>query len=294
MLGRMYLFLDSFWRAALYCLRPRVIFLSFLPLLLMVVVSWGLGYFFWDAALDQVRNWMDSYAYIDMFWHWLESMGVGRLKSVAAQLLVIFSVTPVIVVFSLLVVAFLMTPAMVTMVARNRFSHLEEKQGGGLAASVLWSLGSTLLAALALLVSVPLWLVPPLVLVLPPLIWGWLTYRVMAFDALAKHASKEERVLLFKRHSGWLLVIGVISGYLGAAPSVLWAVSSGFAPAFVLLVPLAIWIYTLIFAFASLWFCHFCLGALQALRAEAAAVAPVPAPVPEPTPEAVIALKDET
>jgi hypothetical protein len=34
-----------------------------------------------------------------------------------------------------------------------------------------------------------------------------------------------------------------------------------------LLVPVAIWIYTLVFAFASLWFAHFSLTALQRLRA---------------------------
>jgi hypothetical protein len=29
-----------------------------------------------------------------------------------------------------------------------------------------------------------------------------------------------------------------------------------------------IWIYTLVFAFSSLWFAHFCLAALQVLRAQ--------------------------
>ena len=33
-----------------------------------------------------------------------------------------------------------------------------------------------------------------------------------------------------------------------------------------LLVPLAIWIYTLVFAFASLWFAHYALAALQRMR----------------------------
>ena len=31
-------------------------------------------------------------------------------------------------------------------------------------------------------------------------IWGWLTYRVFSFDALADHASAEERRLLMVRH----------------------------------------------------------------------------------------------
>ena len=270
----MTLLLDSFWRAALYCVRPRVIALSFLPLILMTVLTMGLGYFFWDAALDQVRGWMETFPYISMVWQWLESVGAGRFKAVLAPLLVVFGVTPLIVVVSMLVVALLMTPALVNLVARNRFPDLQARQGGGLAASLWWSLISTLLAGVALVITVPLWLIPPLVLLVPPLIWGWLTYRVMAFDALAKHASAEERQLIFKRHGHWLLMMGVVSGYLGASPSVVWAMGAGFAPAFIILVPVAIWIYMLVFAFASLWFSHYCLAALQALRAE-----PVDAPV---------------
>jgi hypothetical protein len=38
----------------------------------------------------------------------------------------------------------------------------------------------------------------------------------------------------------------------------------------VILVPVAIWIYTLVFGFASLWFSHYCLAALVQLRAEQA------------------------
>lgn len=267
----MNLFMDSFWRAAVYCVHPRVIALSLLPLFLIVGLTLGFGYFFWDAALEQVRVWMDSYAYINMVWQWLESVGAGKLKAVLAPLFVVFAVTPLIVIFSMLAVALLMAPAIVRLVARNRFAELEFKQGAGLGASLLWSIFSTLMAGLALLVSVPLWLLPPLVLLLPPLIWGWLTYRVMAFDALAQHASTQERVALFKQHSGGLLLMGVVCGYLGASPGLVWAMGAGFAPAFVLLVPLAIWVYTLVFAFASLWFTHYCLGALQAMRAEAAA-----------------------
>jgi hypothetical protein len=38
--------LDAFWRAAAYCLHPRVIALSLLPLAVMVILALGLGYFF--------------------------------------------------------------------------------------------------------------------------------------------------------------------------------------------------------------------------------------------------------
>lgn len=277
MLHAMTLFLDSFWRAVAYCLRPRVIALSFLPLLIMVALSLGLGYFFWTPALDWVRALLDGSAWITHLWSWLDGVGAGNLKTVAAPLIVIFTVTPLLVIVSLLIVAALMTPALVGLVAERRFPTLERKRGGSLLASIFWSLGSTLLASIALVISIPLWLVPPLILVLPPLIWGWLTYRVMAFDALSSHASRDERREIFRRHRGWLLGIGVLSGYMGAAPSIVWASGALFAAAFVILVPVAIWIYTLIFAFSSLWFSHYCLTALENLRAQNTALVP-PAP----------------
>ena len=270
----MNLLFDSFWRAAAYCLQPRVMLVSLMPLVIVISMTVGLGYLFWDAALDQVRYSMDSSSFAKSAWRWLEEVGLGQLKTVLAPLLVIFAVTPLIVLASLLMVAWLMTPAIVRLVAMRRFPGLQRQ---GAAASFLrslaWSLGSSMAALLAMVVTIPLWLVPPLILVLPPLIWGWLAYRIMAFDALAEHASHDERVTLFARHRMPLLCMGVVCGFLGAAPSLVWASGALFAAAFVLLVPLAIWIYTLVFAFASLWFTHYCLYALQLLRSEAVPVA---------------------
>lgn len=280
MLNQMNLFLDSLWRAVGYCLHPRVILLSFLPLAIMVAVSLGLGYFFWDSALDSVRLWLDSSNLLRALWSWFESMGVGGLKTVVAPLIVIFTVTPLLVLGTLLLVAAFMGPAITRLVASRRFPNLERRHGGSVLLGIGWAFGSSLLAMIAMIVSLPLWLVPPLILVLPPLIWGWLTYRVMAFDALAEHASGDERRAIFKRHRLWLLGIGVLTGYLGAAPSVVWASGALFAAAFIVLVPLAIWIYTLVFAFAALWFSHYCLAALEQLRAEPPPPAGVDAAAP--------------
>jgi hypothetical protein len=235
----------------------------------MVVVTALLGYFFWEAALNWVRDGLEALAFTQVLWQWLEDVGLGTLKLVLAPLLVIFAVTPLIVVSVLLAVALLIAPALVTLVARMRFPQLEAKQGASLLRSVVWSLGSALAALLALVVSMPLWAVPPLILVLPPLIWGWLTYRVMAFDALSLHANDTERRLILRRHRLALLAMGVGCGFLGAAPSLVWASALVFAAAFPLLLPVAVWIYTLVFIFSALWFSHYCLAALQALRGQA-------------------------
>ncbi|RZJ12392.1 MAG: hypothetical protein EOO54_20505 [Haliea sp.] len=267
----MSLFLDAFWRAVAYCVHPRVIVLSFLPLAIMLALSLGLGWLYWDAAVAAVAAWLESSAFMGTIAGWLNAVGwLAGAKPLLAPLIVVVAVTPLIVLGSLLVVALLMAPALVSLVAQRRFPLLERKKGASFLLAVLWSLGSTLLALVALVVSLPLWLIPPLILVLPPLIWGWLTYRVMSFDALAEHASGEERRELLRRHRMTLLGIGVLTGYLGAAPSIVWASGVVFAAAFVVLLPVAIWIYTVVFAFSSLWFAHYCLAALERLRAERA------------------------
>ena len=282
----MRLLFDSFWRAVAYCMHPRVIGLSFLPLVLMVVLSFASGYLFWDAAVAAVMGWFETFELLQTFLGWLERVGMGSLRAVFAPLVVLVLATPVIVLLCLLLVAMFMTPAMVDLVGQRRFAALERKRGGSMVVGVFWSLGSTLLAVIALVLSLPLWLVPPLVLILPPLIWGWLTYRVFAFDALANHASADERKQIMKAHRGPLLLMGVLSGYLGAAPSLLWASGAMFIALAPLLVPVAIWIYSLVFAFASLWFAHYALAVLAQMRGASAieVLDPEPAPAVAPTP----------
>lgn len=266
----MRLVIDSFWRAIAYCLLPRVIVLSLVPLAVMVVVAAGLGHFFWASAVAWTRDALDAWPLLSGFWGWLGGLFSTDVTATLAPLVVVLAATPVIVLAVLLVVAAFMAPALTRLVAQRRFPGMEEKKGASLIGSVLRSVGLTSLALVALLVSMPLWLIPPLVLILPPLIWGWLTYRVMSFDALAEHASAPERNAVLRAHRLPLLGIGVLCGLLGAAPSVVWASGVVFAAAFLVLVPLGIWIYTLVFAFSALWFAHYALDALAGLRAQRA------------------------
>jgi hypothetical protein len=268
--------LDAFWRAAAYCMHPRVIALSLAPLLLAGGVTLAAGWFFWEPAVAGVRATLENWALTDALLKWLEAVGGAGLRAMIAPLVIVALGLPLVVMLSLLMVALLMVPALVSLVVRRRFAGLEARRGASLWSSLAWSLGCTMAALLALALSIPLWFVPPLVLIVPPLIWGWLTYRVMTYDVLAEHASAEERRTLMNEQRWPLLAIGVVCGFLGAAPTLLWAVSAAtliFAP---LLALVSVWLYTLVFAFAALWFAHFALAALHDLRA-VAAVPPVQA-----------------
>jgi len=257
---------DAFWRAVVHCMHPRVILWSFLPLLVAGGLVAVLGWAYWESTVAAVRGGLEQWSLVGAMLKWLDSVGAGTLRSLLAPLIVVALSVPLVVVFTLLLVALFVTPAVVRMVAARRFPGLLRLDGGSWWHGLMWSLACTVAALAALVLSIPLWFVPPLVVVLPPLIWGWLTCRVFAYDVLAAHASANERRYILRRRRWPLLGIGVACGYLGALPSLLWAASAAtliFAP---ILVVVSVWLYTLVFAFASCWFAHYALAELQRLR----------------------------
>ena len=289
---------DAFWRAAAYCLHPRVIAWSLLPLLVAGGAVALLGWAYWEGTVAAVRGALERWSLVTSLLQWLESVGATQLRSLVAPMIVVALSVPVVVVGTLLLVGVFVTPAVVRIVAARRFPTLERREGAPWWLGLLWALACTVAAICALILSIPLWFVPPLVLLLPPLIWGWLTCRVFAFDALSAHATAAERRFVLRARRWPLLTMGVFCGYLGALPSLLWAASAAtliFAP---FLVVISVWLYTLVFAFASCWFAHYTLAELQRLReaegaaeraAKTAADAVAAAKTPPSTPTAITA-----
>ena len=262
---------DSFWRAVAYCLHPRVVLWSLLPLALAGAAVGALGWAYWETSVAAVRGALEQTHLVAAMLDWLDRMGANRLRSVMAPMIVVALSVPLVVLTTLLLVAVLVTPAVVNTVAARRFPVLQRLQGCGWWQALGWSLCCTAAALAALVVSVPLWFVPPLVLVLPPLIWGWLSARVFSYEALASHASADERRHLLRQRRWPLLAMGVACGVLGAVPSLVWAAGAAaliFAPVLALL---SVWLYTLVFAFAACWFTHYMLAELQRLRSLPAA-----------------------
>lgn len=258
--------LDAFWRAAAYCFHPRVILLSLLPVVVAGTAGFALAWFYWAPAVDAVRQALDDMALLAPLVQWLNELTGGVFRSVVGPLVVVALAVPVVLISALLLVSAFMGTALVSLVARRRFPSLERRYGGSWWRGAVGMTSATFIAVLALILSLPLWLIPPLALLLPPLIWGWLSYRVMSYDALAEHASADERHELMRQHRTPLFAMGLVTGYLGAAPSLVWATGAMALPMMPLLLPLFVWLYTLVFAFAALWFTHYALAALDGLR----------------------------
>ncbi|MDE1950516.1 MAG: EI24 domain-containing protein, partial [Burkholderiales bacterium] len=142
--------LDSFWRAVAYCMLPRVLLLSLLPLLVAGGATLALGWLYWESAVALVRTTIEQLSVVTALLQWLDSIGMQALHALIAPLVVVALSVPVVVLATLLLVALAMTPAIVELVAARRFPDLERRHGGGWLQSLFWSLVSTLAAIVAL------------------------------------------------------------------------------------------------------------------------------------------------
>lgn len=268
---------EAFWRALATVTQPRVWAWALPPLLLVLLVVGALGGALWEPALDAVRALVGRFELANGVWRWMHDAGLGSWRAMLAPMVVVVLALPLVLLLALLAVALLAAPGIARHVAGRRHPALEVRVGCGLGRRLLWTTATTLAALLALVLSLPLWLVPPLALVLPPLIWGWLAARVLGYHALATHATAEERRRVRRGRRMALWAMGVGTGYLALLPALLWSLGSVafvLAPFFLLA---AAFLFVVVFVFAAAWFAHLVLAELAALRA----LEPPPLPIAE-------------
>ena len=265
----------SFGRALVSQLHPRMLMLTVLPFVLATALWGGLFWWGWDPIMGAMRSFLESSVLTSWIYSALDWFGLQSMRAVVAPLFVAALAVPLVIASMLLFISLFSVPAVVRHLERS-YPDLAKERGGSILGSVFQSLGSTVVFLVLVLVTLPLWLLPLFFALIPPVLWGWLTYRVMTYDALADHASTEERKTLMRRHRVPLLTMGVVVGLLGSAPTLLWVSSAAVIFLFPFVLAGMLWLYVLIFIFSALWFGHFCLRALAQLRAERGAAAPPP------------------
>ena len=271
--------LNAFGKALLSQMHVRMLMLTVVPFILSVAV-WGFVlWLYLQRMIDWLQEWFVQNDGFSVAGSVLAIIGMGALKAVVVPLLAMWVLLPLMILTALLFVGTMAMPVIVRHVGRRSYGELELRRGGTFAGSLWTSLSAFVVFLVLWLVTLPLSLFPPLTFVVQPLLWGWLTYRVMAYDALADHADVGERRAILKAHRWRLLAIGIVTGAMGAAPTLLWLGGALSVIFFPVLAAGAIWLYVLVFVFTGLWFQHYCLEALRRLRAVQSAAAVGEAPL---------------
>jgi len=222
-------------------LHPRMLWLMIWPMLVAVALWGGVLLFTGAKVVAMLAGWMQQWIQGGTFfirWDFSDAIAI------AAKILVFLAFVPLVWLTALLILSVFGMQAMVEHIASRRFPQLARRQGGGIAGSVLNSVIA--LAGLVVLgaVSVPFWLIPPLWPLIPIVIMGWVNQRVLRYDALAEHASRDEMQRIFASRRGTLFTMGAILALLAY-------------------VPLLGFVAPVLFGLA---FIHLLLGELEALR----------------------------
>lgn len=222
-------------------LHPRMLWLMLWPMLLALCI-WGVAAFMlwmrvalWLAA--QLKQWIEWGVFFVRF-------ETGDAMLVAAHVILFILFVPLLYLTALLILSVFGMQAMVEHVAARRFPRLARRSGGSFAGSMLNSLVALFGLVVLGLVSVPLWLIPPLWPLIPAAIMGWVNQKVLRYDALAEHASADEMRSLFAARRRPLYLLGAVLALAAYVP-----VAGLFAP--------------VLFGLA---FIHYLLGELKALR----------------------------
>lgn len=259
--------LIAFGRAVLSQLHLKMLLLTVLPFVFSVLIWGGLLWLFLQPMIDWLHAWFAAGDGFSIAGDVLNTFGLGAIKTVLVPLIAMWVLLPLMILTALIFVGTMAMPVIAGHVGRRWYPELEQRRGGSFWGS-LWISGSSFLVFLTLwILTLPLSLFPPLTFVIQPLLWGWLTYRVIAYDALAEHAGADESRNILRMHRWPLLVIGAITGAMGAAPTLLWLGGALSVIFFPVLAAGAIWLYVLVFVFTGLWFEHYCLQALATYRA---------------------------
>jgi hypothetical protein len=197
--------------------HPRMLWLMVWPMLVSLVI-WG---------VVAVLAWMRLAVWLAAFLkQWLEpALGFIRLDFgdatlIAAHVILFLLFVPLVYVTALFILGVFGMQKMVNYVAERSFPQLERRHGGTVAGSIgngLASLGGML--GLFVL-SVPLWLIPPLWPLIPLAVLTWGNQRLLRYDALAEHADRGEMARVFRSRRAGLYALGFLLALLAFVPLV--------------------------------------------------------------------------
>ncbi|HZM43192.1 MAG TPA: EI24 domain-containing protein [Burkholderiales bacterium] len=233
--------LDSFARALRDLRAPRVLAVLLIPPLAGLLV-WGV--LAWTFAEDWAR-WVADFIARSAWLTWISSSGLTGIFVWGSGIAALAALLPIVLITSILVAELVAMPVVVPWVAARRFPGLEARKGGTVTGSAFNAAGTIVVFLILWVVTLPLWFTGVGALVLPPLLSAFLNQRLFRYDALAEHASADERRAVLARARGRLYLLGLLLAFVYYIPLVNLA-----AP-----------------VLSALAFTHFCLAELARFRA---------------------------
>jgi hypothetical protein len=203
--------LTSLGYAAVNLLHPRMLWLMAWPMLAASAV-WGLlAAFLWTRTALRIAELIQSGLE-------LVHLNFADAALVAGHVVLFLLFVPLVYLTALFILGVFGMGEMVDHVAATSYPQLERRHGGGVLGSAWNAIGVLIGMLVLVIVTLPLWLVPPLWPVVPIAIFAWVNQRLLRYDALAEHADRAEMKRLFRERRGHLYLLGLLLALLAYVP----------------------------------------------------------------------------
>ena len=194
---------DIFW----HLLWPGVV--SMLVWMIVAVLAW-------TPVTDWIYAWVGGWTFVG---GWISaSEATAVLTLMLIKIAVGLAFVPLVYVTAALIVATIALPLMLERVSRRDYADIEQRSGGSNLGSAWNSIVAGILFFLALILSLPFWLIPGVGLLVSVLLTGWLNQRAFGYDALMLHADGEELNRLRRDWRPQMLLLGGGSALLAYVP----------------------------------------------------------------------------
>lgn len=235
-------------RALASQLHPRMLLAILMPFIVALAGAVLLLWLFWTP----LTGWLDTSvlegSYVDTVDGWLAQVGLFSIKLYLVPILAALVLLPMAGILGLAVAAVFIMPWVLRHLETREYAGLARR--GSLVATYGWWNAVWVMTVFVVgwVVTLPLWLIPPLPLILPVFWWAFAFSKMLRVDALLEHADAAERRYLWKRYNRQYWLLGLVLSLLNLFP-LIW-----------LVLP----------TLSALVFAHFSLEALRQLRMQPA------------------------
>lgn len=226
--------------------HPKMILALFLPVIVTFFLAIVLLWFGWTPINDWLKSLVAESAIPGALDPWIGTSGLLALQAWMIPIAAAIILLPVAGIVGLAVAAIWVMPLVLAHLGQRDYPDVTAQGRHGVFISVWNALWVSLVFLLGWLLTLPLWLVPPLGLVLSVFWWSFAFSRMMRVDALVDYASPSERKILWRDRNRGFWVLGLVCALFNLFP-----------PAWVFLP-----------VFSGLLFAHYGFEALRQLRRE--------------------------
>lgn len=199
--------------------HPKMLALLVVPLFVAIGI-WALSaWFFWDPVTDWLRTrWFAGEGWVARGLAWGKDYGLGFLGEWIPNFFAFLLIVPLAIVTALGLIGVVAMPIVLRFLGGSDYSDVARRGEFGISGGLVNLLRTLMVFVPGYLLTMPLWLIPPLALVVPWLWWGWLTARLMRFDSSVEHATPVERARLFRGDGRAFLLLGLACAVLNYFP----------------------------------------------------------------------------